>query len=499
MRKLSIFVLIVIFCLFSLPLPQTHAETYADTLKKAGFPASYHAALTELHEAHPNWVFTPYAASMRWSEALDAESRVGVNLVSATALASWKSMENGAYDWSAAKWIGKDGDKWVAASRQIVAYALDPRNYLTETHVFAFLKQSGGAAETESGVQAILNGSFLSGSFSVGGKTYTYAKAVLDAAKAADMSAYMLAARLRQEQGVSGNTLGRGTVPGYAGYYNPFNIKAYATATADTYTNGAAYAKSRGWDDPYKAIVGGAAYIAEGYVAVGQDTLYLQKFDLVPAGGLYAHQYMTNTTAIFNEATNLYKAFPDDALDAPLEFLIPVMAYMPEAVCARPVSSGNNNCYLSALSVDGKPISGFDRYKTAYTLSVNTDRITLDVACGVGASVVGSGVHTLSFGKNELTVTVTAPSGIVNTYTLSVTCTATGTAPPTTAPSTKPSLSAVRGDADGDGRVSVLDVLAVRRHLLGLETVTGGGDYDGDGVITEADIAAGITFILKVK
>ena len=54
----------------------------------------------------------------------------------------------------------------------------------------------------------------------------------------------------------------------------------------------------------------------------------------------------------------------------------------------------------------------------------------------------------------------------------------------------------MRGDANGDGRVSVLDVLVVRRHLLGLETAGSGGDFNGDGRLTEADIAAGIAFVL---
>lgn len=487
MRKLSIFVIIAVFCAVLPATLPVRADRYADTLQSAGFPASYHAALTELHEAHPSWVFTPYTVDASWSEALAAESRVGVNLVSASAAASWKSMEKGAYNWSTGKWIGKDGDKWVAASRQIVAYALDPRNYLTDTHIFAFLQQSGGDGQTVDGVQAILDGGCLSGSFTAGGKTYTYARAVMDAARQAGMSPYMLAARLRQEQGVSGNTLASGTVPGYVGYYNPFNIKAYATATADTYTNGAIYAKSQGWDDPYKAIVGGAAYIANGYIAVGQDTLYLQKFDLVPTGGMYAHQYMTNTTAIFNEAAGLKKAFPAAALAEPLVFSIPVPAYMPETPAAQPMSSGNNNCYLSALRINGAAVSGFDRYTYAYSLTADTGRITVEAVCGSGAAVTGDGVRTLALGKNTLTLTVTAPSGITQEYVLTVQCTSVeSTAPPPT----------VCGDADGDGRVSVLDVLVVRRHLLGLETAGSGGDFDGDGAITEADIAAGIIYIV---
>lgn len=494
MRKPSILAIVALFCLAMLPVAPVRADSYADELAAAGFPASYHEPLIRLHEAHPSWVFTPYVPDVSWSEALAAESRVGVNLVASTAAGSWKSMEAGAYDWNAGKWIGKDGDKWVAASRQIVAYALDTRNYLTETHVFAFLKQSDGGTQTVDGVQAILAGTWLAGSFSVGGKACTYAEAVFDAAKAAGMSAYMLAARLRQEQGASGNTLGHGTVPGYSGYYNLFNIKAYATASADTYTNGAIYAKAQGWDSPYKAIVGGAAYIADGYIAVGQDTLYLQKFDLVAAGGLFNHQYMANTTAIFNEAAGLRKAFPAQALDAPLEFVIPVLAYMPEAPVMQPVSAGNNNCYLSALSVNGTAVSGFDRYTYAYSLTTDKASLSVEAVCGSGATVRGSGTHALVQGDNRLDVTVTAPSGVTRVYTLTVRCTAAaGTSPPTTA---KPPVATIRGDADGDGRVSVLDVLVVRRHLLGLETAGSGGDFDGDGRLTEADIAAGIAYIV---
>ena len=49
------------------------------------------------------------------------------------------------------------------------------------------------------------------------------------------------------------------------------------------------------WNDPAKAIKGGAIWIARNYIAVGQDTLYFQKYDVVNNGTeLYNHQYMQN-------------------------------------------------------------------------------------------------------------------------------------------------------------------------------------------------------------
>ena len=65
----------------------------------------------------------------------------------------------------------------------------------------------------------------------------------------------------------------------------------------------------RPWNSRYKAILGGAKYIATGYISVGQNTLYLQKFDVVANGGLYSHQYMSNIMAASSEGIRTYNKY----------------------------------------------------------------------------------------------------------------------------------------------------------------------------------------------
>ncbi len=52
--------------------------------------------------------------------------------------------------------------------------------------------------------------------------------------------------------------------------------------------------------------------------------------------------------------------------------------------------------------------------------------------------------------------------------------------------------TAVRGDVNGDGTVTILDVTLIQRHLLGIETLSGSSltaaDVDGNGSIDVADV-----------
>ncbi len=90
----------------------------------------------------------------------------------------------------------------------------------------------------------------------------------------------------------------------------------------------------RPWTTPKKAIVGGAEYISNGYIAKGQYTSYLKKFNVNPEGyySLHNHQYMANLRAPASEAASTYKSLNENNfLSYAFEFTIPVFNDMPES------------------------------------------------------------------------------------------------------------------------------------------------------------------------
>ncbi len=126
-------------------------------------------------------------------------------------------------------------------------------------------------------------------------------------------------------------------------YYNFFNIGAYPDPGA---VNGAAVNAARfaaglfseegsarykklqlPWTSPEKAMTGGALFIADDYINAGQDTPYLQKFDLI--SGTYSHQYMQAVFAARNEGRRLFKVFKEAGMPEELHFKIPVYKDMP--------------------------------------------------------------------------------------------------------------------------------------------------------------------------
>lgn len=126
---------------------------------------------------------------------------------------------------------------------------MDPRNFLNASNIFMFecLSYTEGAY-TAAGVSAILSGTFMSGNYTCPDtkETLSYAETFLTAGQLSEVSPYHLASRAKQEQGAKGNALGNGTVSGYEGYYNFFNIGAYATSTGGATLNGAKYASTSG-------------------------------------------------------------------------------------------------------------------------------------------------------------------------------------------------------------------------------------------------------------
>ena len=127
-----------------------------------GFPESYRAYLRELHASYPRWTFRAKKTGLDWTTAVDNESVVGRNLVERDNVSSWKSTEPGAYDWNTGTWPGFDGSAWVAASRGLIEYYMDPRNFLREAYIYQFLDQNYDAnIQTREGLAALVSGTFL--------------------------------------------------------------------------------------------------------------------------------------------------------------------------------------------------------------------------------------------------------------------------------------------------------------------------------------------------
>lgn len=534
---------------------ETDAEFEA-YLTAQGFPEDYKVALRQIHAQYPNWIFRAQHLSMTWAEAHTAESKVGLNTI--TSPDAWKSMEYGAYNWNTNSYVAFDSGGWVTAAPSVVAYYMDPRNWLDSTYIFQFEDLSYSDDQTVTGIQAILPDALDK-----------HAEDVLKASKETKVSAYFLATRMTQE-GSHINGLGTGQY----GYYNFFSYGAYQTTNPDgtvvsAVQNGINYAKNEGWDTPYKCLVDSANRIGKYYIKLGQNTLYYQKFNLTnTTSGLYAHQYMSNVAAPSSEGRIRRNAASDAELSTNLTFTIPVFKSMPTTVAPMPSKTGNNNNFLDSITVEGYSLTPtFDRYTMAYSLHVgNATSVNISATLSNSAAkLTGDGTVQLYKGDNAIPLTVTATSGATRTYTVIVTTTGgverpnapvisgkvytvtdaytitkvepdttvtdfiknlavtNGTAVVTNAAGEQKSgivgtgdivrlysgsiLCAsypviIYGDVNGDGKVSSLDLRIAQKHILEIDKIDGyyltAADSSKDGKLTSLDLRVTQKFILKI-
>lgn len=299
-------------------------ETAADTVSSAkkddfekyldsqGFPETYKKKLRTLHEAHPNWEFVAYKTGVAWSSALSKQTSGGTSLVSGVYGSSYR-----------------DGSKqyekgWYKANSKVVAYYMDPRNFLTEDRICMFEDLSYKAKyQTATVVSAILSPTKLPGC----GFTATI---FVNAGKKCDVSPVFLASRARQETGGGSDAINGTKVLGKK-VYNPFNIGAFG-GTNPLY-NGLLYAYAKGWTTPTKAVEGGAQELAKNYINQGQFTGYYQRFNVRNgASKVGTHQYMTNIMAPYSEAYSTKTSYSKyGILNQPLVFEIPIYEGMPSS------------------------------------------------------------------------------------------------------------------------------------------------------------------------
>ena len=396
---------------------------FVTAMKNAGFPDSYIPNLTALHNKYPSWTFEAVKMGLDWNTVIENESINGLNLVSKSADNSKKSTAAGAYNWSTNTWVEYEPG-WVSASSSYIAYLMDPRNFLDETNIFQFQSLAYSPNETLGGVQSIIKGTFMEGtkSYSNNGEKINYADTFMDVAKSSGVSAYHIASRIKQEQGINGTSpLISGTYSGYEGYYNFFNFSATGSTKALIYKNGLSFAKKQGWNTRVKSISGGSVKVGSNYINKGQNTLYFEKFNVVNTSSLYFHQYMGNVTAAMTEGRNLAKGYSDK--NQAFVFKIPVYNNMPSSAVGFN-KAGDTNNYLQSLSISGVSLTpAFNGTTTSYSAvvsnAISSVSITAKAVSG-NSSVSGTGSYSLAVGNNTVKISCKSQSGDTRTYTINI-------------------------------------------------------------------------------
>ncbi|MDE7019151.1 MAG: Ig-like domain-containing protein, partial [Lachnospiraceae bacterium] len=327
--------------LSALPSTMTSDDGYPDVDQ---FPASYQNALYALKQKHPNWIFVRMDTGIDWATAIEKELG-DKSLVPSKSSGSW---QNGTY-----------GQGWSYASEGILKYYMDPRNFLTDPEIFQFEQLTFNSSyHTTTAVQEVLKNSFMSST--IPGDSQTYAQAFTGIGQNLGVSPFHLASRVLQEQGTKGSSaLISGTYAGYEGYYNYFNVGASGKTDKEVVQSGLKRAISEGWNTRYKSLYGGAAIIGAKYILQGQDTLYLEKFN-VSNGGYpnFTHQYMQNIQAPSSESVNIRKAYNNaGALENSFVFKIPVYLNMPASACSKPETT-------DAITLDKTAIDSLEVNKT---------------------------------------------------------------------------------------------------------------------------------------
>ena len=375
------------------------AGVYADIEQ---FPESYRPALQALKQKHPNWTFVRQNTGLDFQTVINNELQGGKSLV-------YKSYGDYCKE-------GQHSPNWYFASEDVLKLYMDPRNSLHENAIFQFEQLTYNESyHTEAAVETFLKNTFMNSNSPAPKTNMTFSHIFWAIGAEQQVSPFHLAARVYQEQGQGTSPLISGNYPGYEGYYNYFNISASGSTNEQVITNGLNYARNNGWDNAYASILGGANVISANYIKKGQDTLYLQKFNVstTASNPVYTHQYMQNIAAPTSEALSMKKLYESaGALENTFVFKIPVYENMPASPCPMPTSSTNVVLQVpagydaSTIYVDGIP----------YTPQVRNNRRIVTVPNGNAQAAVvyrynengapiGMYVWTLEYRNNAYAVT----------------------------------------------------------------------------------------------
>lgn len=397
---------------------------FLETIKD--FPESYQNDLLLLHAMYPKWQFVADKVGRSFTESVASQDSEYTKLVD-TSYNSWRSMRNKCYNWSTGKFITTDGGRY-GASREVIAYYMDPRNFLNANDVFIYMKQSFDAnTQTVAGIQQIINGSFIEGNVADKNDTYngkSFATVIYDAAKKSGVNAYVLASTIIQEHGYNGTTLSKGTKYNNKTVYNFFNYGASGKTSSQIIENGAKYAYDAGWTTRSASIIGGATKYGSGYISSEkdhyQDTYFYKNYNVLTPERTW-HQYAQNVADSLSSSRGLQKTYAE-LKNIALTFRIPVYTSLPTNVSALPAQNSNyNNYYFESIKASGLS-PAFNRYTYNYTLNASNN-VLVSLKLPKGASFVGENKYSLSEGKSTITLKIKSQTGYTNQYKITVNAT----------------------------------------------------------------------------
>ena len=452
-------------------------------MKEAGFPASYWSSLCSLKASHPNWQFNAVQTGLDWSSAVDSFTSCGDSL-----------LDTDNTDWIDTSCSYKEGG-FVSVNQEAVAYYLDPRNFLTERYIFQFEDtRYNSALESHYAdiARVIVDGAqFYKYHSNLG---YDISKDIAEGGKTYNVSPTHLASRMYQELGANDRLknlyqgIFNGLIPYYneiydfRGYYNFYNIGVSGTCV--TSGPGATFcglttAKNYHWNSVNKAIVGGSQFVYSNFIALGQYTSYLERFNVVPVDSskLYLHYYMANMQAPSSEASTSYNAYKElGLLDSAFVFYIPVYNNMNASIDnspSGPVDGGSSSSpsdsaigtivTSAGYKISGDYIKGIDPLTSANTVKANLE------------AIAGTGNVSIELSKDADDYIGTGSKITIKNSTETRTLTVL-----------------IYGDTSGDGTIGALDLLQVQKNILGASSLTGvskeAGDTSRDGVIGALDL-----------